>query len=344
MFHDLCIIVVVVFGVFQVKALRPGQPSLSERTVGKRTTVQSEAVGASECEGRKPQWVQEGAIKRLRGPVFNIHVAGPYHTAGRFLVDLAVKAGKMNYTMYQRWGDLGKAELWKDQHWTDLEDWFPKGHTLRDLGCGTGRATILGTVARHPLNMFLHRWYACKDWEQIVKSSERGVPDAAKKKRDECHPLAAVCQPGEEPCEWDNILLQAFTGVPAASLTRADLELAKSRLRNFDIIFIVEHFSHTLQLTTTRLGWRPDPSSGSLNATLHKADESEDQERFPRGEITREQWQAVMERNSLDIEFYDYMRELAFGMLRADGLPVPPEDERIVVPQWRKLALYRLAT
>jgi hypothetical protein len=72
-----------------------------------------------------------------------------------------------------------------------------------------------------------------------------------------------------------------------------------------------------------------------LNASLHKSEESEDQERFPRGEITHEEWQRVIERNSLDIELYDYMRELSFGMLQADGLPVPPEDERIVTPQWK---------
>ncbi|CAK0839357.1 unnamed protein product [Prorocentrum cordatum] len=132
---------------------------------------------------------------------------------------------------------------------------------------------------------------------------------------------------------YDNIILQAFVGGDRAK-TRADLELAKSRLRNFDVIFILEHLSHTLQLATTRLGWRP-AAQGAFHATRHLVDEAEDQERlFTTHGITHEQWQQVIERNSLDIELYDYVRELSFGMLQADGFPMPTEDERTVAPQW----------
>jgi len=246
---------------------------------------------------------------------------------------MADSVGHMNWTKYQRWSDLKKAELWEDMHWTDLEDRFLEGRSLGDLGCGTSKATILSTVARHPLNMFLHRWFACNDWNKLKHNDSEPCTGDALKADKVCQHNDPVCQLGDEPCKYDNVILQAFAGGDRVK-TRADLELAKSRLREFDLIFIVEHFSHTLQLTTTRLGWRPRPLSDALNSTLHKAEEKENQERFTSSGITPEQWQRVIERNSLDIELYDYMRELSFGMLQADGLPVPTEDERAVAPKW----------
>mmetsp|Transcript_12628 Transcript_12628/g.33507 ORF Transcript_12628/g.33507 Transcript_12628/m.33507 type:complete len:200 (-) Transcript_12628:106-705(-) len=181
--------------------------------------------------------------------------------------------------------------------------------------------------------MFLHRWFACKDWDKVKGYDGETEKSIAWKADLECQHNDPVCQMGNETCMYDNVILQAFVGGDRVK-TRADLELAKFRLRNFDVIFIVEHLSHTLQLATTRLGWRPT-EQGALNATRHLVDEAEDQARlFTTDEITHEQWQQVIERNSLDIELYDYMRELSFGMLQADGLPVPTEDERTVAPQW----------
>jgi len=173
----------------------------------------------------------------------------------------------------------------------------------------------------------LHRWFACKELEKHPLDNYDTV----------CQSSYPMCEPGDKSCVHDNIILQAVVGTPeGTAFTREDLEMAKSRLRHFDLIFVVEHLSYTLQLATTRLGWRPDAVSTALNATGHKAEESDDQERITRGEITLEQWQRIIERNSLDIELYDYMRELSFSMLQADGLPVPPKDERTVIPQWNK--------
>jgi len=270
-----------------------------------------------------------------------MHIPGPYHSGGRFLRSLAADHGVGNTTTYgnQRFHSLSNPELWEDRHFTDLEDRFCPGCTLRDLGCGTGKASILSTIVRHPLNMFLHRWYACKDRDHMMKKNHASE-DALHKKETVCQHTDYVCQPGDYTCQHDNINLQAFVGYNGSwVMTRADLELAKSRLRNFDVIVIVEHLSHTLQLTTTRLGWTTGPLLDRLNSTLHESEQSEDQDRFQRGEITPEQWQQVIERNSLDIELYDYMRELSFGMLQEDRLPVPSEDERIVTPQWKNNVL-----
>lgn len=328
MFHDLFIVVLVGFGVPQVKALRLGQPLLSEYTAGERATDQSEAVEASECEGRKPQWVQEGPIRRLKGPVFNLHIPGPYHTAGMFVGCLARDIGHMVPHGCTKWADLTD-EKRDDLHWVDLEDKLSREHTLDGLGCGTNKSMILSTIVRHPLNMFLHRWFACKELEKHPSDNYNTV----------CQQSYPMCEPGVRSCVHDNIILQAVVGAPEGSVfTRKDLELAKSRLRHFDLIFIVEHLSYTLQLATTRLGWSAEPISAALNATGHKAEESDDQERITRGEITLEHWRRIIERNSLDIELYDYMRELSFGMLQADGLPVPPDDERTVTPQWTNKA------
>jgi len=260
----------------------------------------------------------------LKGPVFNLHIPGPYHTAGMFVGCLARDIAHMVPHGCTKWADLTD-EKRDDMHWVDLEDRISREHTLGDLGCGTNKSTILSTIVRHPLNMFLHRWFACKELEKHPFDNYDAV----------CQRAYPMCEPGDKSCVHDNIILQAVVGTPKGTVfTRADLELAKSRLRHFDLIFIVEHFSYTLQLATTRLGWSPDPISTALNATGHKAEESDDQARVTRGEIAFEQWQRIIERNSLDIELYDYMRELSFGMLQADGLPVPPEAERTVIPQW----------
>merc|ERR1719343_272717 len=196
--------------------------------------------------------------------------------------------------------------------------------------------------------MFLHRFFACNDWNKVADKSCKGL--GCKQECDDSD-ACKVCQPGfgfaptmcgsahtnvleDESCIHDNIILQALVG-SAHKPTRADLELAKSRLRHLDLIFIIEHFSETLQLTTTRLGWSPDSLMEHLNASGagHKAEELVDQTRLTSGEITHEQWQRIIKRNSLDIELYDYMRELSFGMLQADGLPVPKWDSA-VIPQW----------
>eukprot|EP00959_Pyramimonas_sp_CCMP1952_P356765 7470903-Pyramimonas_sp.AAC.1 len=34
----------------------------------------SSTIADPECKGRKPQWTQDGPVKRLKGPVFNIHI------------------------------------------------------------------------------------------------------------------------------------------------------------------------------------------------------------------------------------------------------------------------------
>jgi hypothetical protein len=231
-----------------------------------------------------------------------------------------------------RWADLTD-EKKGDLHWVDLEDKLSREHTLGDLGCGTNKSMILSTIVRHPLNMFLHRWFACKEMDKHPADNYDTV----------CQRSYTRCEPGDRSCVHDNILLQAVVGTPQGTLpTQEDLELAKSRLRHFDLIFIVEHLSYTLQLATTRLGWSADSISTALNATGHKAEEIDDQERITRGEITFDHWQRIIERNRLDIELYDYMRELSFAMLQEDGLPVPPEDERTVTPQWNNKVSTRM--
>jgi len=343
MWHDIVfLIVVAVLGFPEVTALRVGQRGILEHIAGKRTAMQSETVGASECEGHVPQWVQDGQVKRLKGPVVHIHIPGPYHNAGNYLSDLARDIGNMTSSDNNHWETcFEKKELWNDKTWTGLEDAIPKDHSLDDLGCGANKARIFSIALRHPLNMFFHRLFACRAWNKTLQSNPRADEDSDDFKA--CQAGAgSMCGPDQsnaledESCYWDNIVLQSLVGPSQTGLeplTRADLELAKSRLRHFDLIFIIEHFAETLQLTTTRLGWSPDLLADASIAGGHKAQELAVQNQFATSEITHEQWQRVIERNSLDIELYDYMRKLSFGMLRADGLPVPKTGST-AIPQW----------
>eukprot|EP00959_Pyramimonas_sp_CCMP1952_P405190 8492342-Pyramimonas_sp.AAC.1 len=66
-----------------------------------------------------------------------------------------------------------------------------------------------------------------------------------------------------QSCESDNIALRVFAGKICHSefakscpkLTRADLEIAKARVRKMDAIFILEHWPSTIKLACSRLGW-----------------------------------------------------------------------------------------
>jgi len=128
-------------------------------------------------------------------------------------------------------------------------------------------------------------------------------------------------------CESDSIALRFWssnvceagkTHEGCRELTRRDLEIAKARARKMDAIFIIDHSKETVKLGCTRLGWadcfdfsRPQTYSPEIMDQLN--DES---------------WAELFERNKLGIEFYEYLKQLSFQMLKKDGLPVPTQEEQ----------------
>merc|ERR1719231_1755478 len=83
-----------------------------------------------------------------------------------------------------------------------------------------------------------------------------------------------------------------------------------------DLIFVLEHMNTTMQLARTRLGWR------NVNIVQHKSLKNNQMQPSP------EEWRELVNANKLNIELYEYMRELSFDMLRADGLPGVTKEEQ----------------
>jgi hypothetical protein len=105
------------------------------------------------------------------------------------------------------------------------------------------------------------------------------------------------------------------TGTGRDDLTRQDLEVAKYRLRQFSVVFILEWMKESLKLACTVLQWQNcevPPSKKGVHAS-------------PRSRIGNDTvYSFLVERNSLDIEFYHYAVELNLKQLRAAGLELPP--------------------
>jgi len=258
-----------------------------------------------ECGGKTKQWIQDGDVRRLEGPAFFFHVQ---HHNGRGIASRARSKGGYHTRLMTRWSDVDAEknaepnyvgdgyQMFQDKSWTDLEDTF-ETHTLNDLGCGHGAPRVFITSARHPVeNLLSHEAYS----QGNIKS---GLMRA---------------------CESDNLALRAFAGKVCKSqdpetceeLTRDDLEVAKARVRQMDVIFILEYFPATMRLACTRLGWAncdEDPHRDTyMSEIVNQFDE--------------ESWGQLFERNRLGIEFYEYMKQLSFEMLGEDGLDVPSQS------------------
>jgi hypothetical protein len=295
-----------------------------------------------ECEGKTKHWIQEDGIRRLKGPVFFFHVN---HHNGRQIADHAMNHGGYHTRVFTRWDDVeavkqGKPiqaldgyDMFQDKSWTDLEDTF-ETHTLDDLVCGgPGTPRIFVTSARHPVeNLLSHEAYFQANIKQF------GLMQS---------------------CESDNIALRLFAGKvchgqhpeDCQELTRNDLEIAKVRARNMDVIFILEHFPATIKLACARLGWHACTFS-DLGTQHHETYVSEIVE-----QLDEEPWNQLFKRNKLGIEFYEYLKQLSFDMLKEEGLDVPTEYEQehalpvlkslqdanaIAVPyhQWRNMSAH----
>jgi hypothetical protein len=276
--------------------------------------AEDDAPLREECEGKTRQWISEGGVaggvRRLQGPAFFFHVS---HHNGRGFATLATGAGCPTRS-FTRWSDVddvkaGKAiensatkngynndSMFKDMSWTDIEDTFAE-HTLDDLGCGPASPRVFVTSARHPVeNLLTH--------EAFKQTKQLGL---------------------NMSCESDNVALRLWSGNVCGPtkhrkdcrvLTRRDLEIAKARARKMDAIFVIEH-PVTVRLGCTRLGWRVCP------AYVHAP------ERYSLeilNKLDNQSWNELFERNKLSIEFYNYLKELSFDMLKEDGLSVPTSE------------------
>lgn len=127
-------------------------------------------------------------------------------------------------------------------------------------------------------------------------------------------------------------IVNVFLGWAA---TRNDLELAKERLQEFPFFGLTEDFEHSMSLLAYTFGWSPVMNINTLNAAptpMHMED-------YPQAVMD-----AITEINQIDIELYDYARQLfqtrynqmLFQLLdqhysaHYDGY-VPKTDESIVV-------------
>jgi len=271
-----------------------------------------EDKGMGECFGRNSDdlWkAKEDGGRQPRVPVIFFHISSH---AGRTFAAWAGNSGWKS-KLYCRWdgtiaNNMPDHDVWAANSWTDLEDpfgsWDPvsgpaKQHNLDELQCGSNSA-IFATSMRHPINL-------------LFSSAGNGIDDPF------------------NSCGTDNIALRSLVGkmcvgkglAGCVPLTRDDLELAKFRARQMDVIFILEHMNETEKLGFSRLGcvWE--------NRTVTHHQKTPDLDR----QLTPEIWNALWERNALGIELFEYMKKLSFDMLKKDGLPVPPpEEESAEVP------------
>jgi hypothetical protein len=182
--------------------------------------------------------------------------------------------------------------------WNDFEGHFGfDGQilgTLDDFRCNENDV-VLTTVIRHPMHRVLH-------YELRSESGQDGCETDNYALR---WYLGLMC---EGPCCGGG-----FTGVDKCPpLTEEHLELAKQRVRRFDIIFVLEHLSESSPLLCSRLGFS--------NCDMHYAGTSHNV-------VTAERLESLMQRNALDIQLYEFMKLRAFDMLEAEGLPIPSRDQ-----------------
>jgi len=265
-----------------------------------------------ECEGKTQHWSSDGGARRLEGPAFFFHVN---HHNGRGFATLAGHGG-YPYRAFTRWSEVddvragkpipfGKSKngyqndtMFKDRSWTDIEDTF-EAHTLDDVGCGPTSPRVLVTSARHPVENLLTR-------EAFLQLKERGLMGS---------------------CESDNIALRLWSGNVCGdkdwqqgcrALTRRDLEIAKARARKMDVIFVIEHYAQTVRLGCTRLGWERCPIFSHRETYASEIV----------NQLDDQSWAKLFERNKLGIEFYEYLKQLSFDMLKEDGIEVPTQEEQ----------------
>jgi hypothetical protein len=117
----------------------------------------------------------------------------------------------------------------------------------------------------------------------------------------------------------NNYNIRCFTGgFQKTVLTRQDLEIAKYRLRQFTVVFILEWLTESLKLACAVLQWQSCEVSQS-----RKGAHASSRSRFGNDTV----YSFLVERNSLDIEFYNYAVELNLKQLRAAGLELPPLEK-----------------
>jgi len=94
------------------------------------------------------------------------------------------------------------------------------------------------------------------------------------------------------------------------------IELAKEHLEEFAFVGITELFSESLLLLSYKLGFEPPKSVLRLNVTPT---------RTQRGHIPSKTLEAIIERNQLDLELYEYAQQIfrarfqsCFGELRSE--------------------------
>jgi hypothetical protein len=118
----------------------------------------------------------------------------------------------------------------------------------------------------------------------------------------------------------NNYNVRCFTGrFGTVSLTRQDLEVAKYRLRQFSVVFILEWMTESLKLACTVLRWQNCKVAPPTKSKGHES---------PRSRIGNDTvYSFLVERNSLDVELYHYAVELNLKQLRAAGLELPPLEK-----------------
>lgn len=121
------------------------------------------------------------------------------------------------------------------------------------------------------------------------------------------------CVPGwDHYHHFDNFITRTLSGyyhLGPGEMTRKHLEQAKERIRQFDVVLILEELSHhQVQLKET-LGW----DLNMLNLTDRK-------NAHPTGtEFDEEETQFFERQNSLDMELYRFAQEVAAKLTRGQG-------------------------
>lgn len=126
--------------------------------------------------------------------------------------------------------------------------------------------------------------------------------------------------------EFDNGQTRWLSGikhfqVPFGSVTRDMLETAKSRLEHsFAVVGLAERFDESVVLMKRRLGWAEVPRYRSLNVTSARPGAAD---------IPEETAELIRAHNLLDIELYDFARELFERALAEEGPRLAEEAERV---------------
>lgn len=249
-----------------------------------------------ECKGRSAR------LKGLlQGPIFNLHVT---HHAGRSTQIIARRNSRqvnwvMAFNSLRTPNETTFPKMFEHGTWNDFESHFGfAGQTygsLDDFRCKENDI-VLTTVIRHPMHRVLH-------YELRSESGQDGCETDNYALR---WYLGLMC---EGPCCGGG-----FTGADkCVPLSEEHLELAKQRVKRFDVILVLEHLDETNKLLCSRLGF--SSCDMKTNPTSHN-------------KVSAEQFETLRKRNALDIQLYEYMKQRAFDMLDAEGLPVPSKDQQ----------------